>query len=218
MWQGKGKAVLLIAGALAVFVPPTAVILIIRNRRENEVTSLDDDRTHAPSTVDPPSSDYEKNLGTSASPVKPMPTTLSPSNRLSDTITNSSSLSTPIASPTVFTPSVAPSEESDPLVVATTFYAIADVPYDLVEMTTLPTQLQSIPSDAEFVIHLGDIRKGSERMDCKSDEFGSVAETLRLSRAPVFIVLGGKLHRVMEKIKFNLVFHIFFYFLLLPFR
>lgn len=34
----------------------------------------------------------------------------------------------------------------------TTFYAIADVPYNQVEANELPTQVRSIPSDAEFLL------------------------------------------------------------------
>lgn len=40
----------------------------------------------------------------------------------------------------------------------TTFYSIADTPYTQAEARELPIQVRSLPPDAEFLVHLGDIR------------------------------------------------------------
>jgi hypothetical protein len=71
------------------------------------------------------------------------------------------------------------------------FYAIADVPYNETEAAALPSQLVDLPDDAEFLIHLGDIRSAKEGHRCTSPHFQDVAFMLRASRVPVFLVLGG---------------------------
>lgn len=91
-------------------------------------------------------------------------------------------------------PSLAPSTEptsspTEAFPAITTFYAIGDVPYTPRETDQLIGQMQTIPDDAEFVIHVGDIRKQSEPV-CQYDNYQRVASILRLSHAPVFIVVG----------------------------
>jgi hypothetical protein len=72
----------------------------------------------------------------------------------------------------------------------TTFYAIGDVPYDDLQASQLTVQMQNIPSNADFVIHVGDLRNASDDMPCRLDEFERVASILSLSKVPVFVVLG----------------------------
>lgn len=73
----------------------------------------------------------------------------------------------------------------------TTFYAIGDVPYDMQQQIELKQQmLTMIPNDAEFVIHIGDVRSAEDNTICESDEYSNTSSILRLSRVPVFIILG----------------------------
>jgi hypothetical protein len=83
----------------------------------------------------------------------------------------------------------------------TVFYAIADVPYTNVDTLALPGQIVSLPDNAEFLIHLGDIRSAKEENRCNLSEFQDVAETLRLSKVPVFIVVGGEQNTLCENSK-----------------
>jgi hypothetical protein len=71
------------------------------------------------------------------------------------------------------------------------FYAIADVPYNETETAELPGQIAAIPEDAEFLIHLGDIRSAKEGFLCTQAEYQAVASMLTASKVPVFIILGG---------------------------
>jgi len=72
------------------------------------------------------------------------------------------------------------------------FYAIADVPYTDKERAELPGQILSIPDNADFLIHLGDIRSARDGEDCKLGDFRSIADTLKRSSVPVFLVMGGE--------------------------
>lgn len=74
----------------------------------------------------------------------------------------------------------------------TIFYAIADVPYTSTEALALPSQVQSLPDNAEFLIHLGDIRSATKEKDCVLSDYRNIASILKLSRVPVFLVPGGK--------------------------
>jgi len=53
----------------------------------------------------------------------------------------------------------------------------------------LRQQMQALPSDCEFLIHVGDIRE-NDGGDCKASEYEDVADILRLAPCPVFIVPG----------------------------
>jgi len=70
-----------------------------------------------------------------------------------------------------------------------TFCAIADIPYSENQEQLLREQLQNmIPSECVFLIHLGDLReKGG---DCLLEQYQKVAEIMRLSPVPVFMLLG----------------------------
>ena len=68
------------------------------------------------------------------------------------------------------------------------FYAMGDVPYAPQEDVLLPKQIANLPADAEFVVHVGDIKTGSTACDeaVYNKVFGMLAQT----RPPVFIVPG----------------------------
>ena len=74
----------------------------------------------------------------------------------------------------------------------TRFYAIGDVPYTRAEANELNVQIANVPQDAEFVIHVGDIRTAKAGNLCTLHEYHHVAGILNQSHAPVFIVLGGE--------------------------
>jgi hypothetical protein len=72
------------------------------------------------------------------------------------------------------------------------FYAIGDVPYTERETRELKTQIDELEDDAEFLIHVGDIRTARNKSQCTIQEYYEVADILNKSHAPVFIILGGK--------------------------
>jgi hypothetical protein len=74
----------------------------------------------------------------------------------------------------------------------TRFYAIGDVPYTQRETTELITQIEELEDDAEFLIHVGDIRNARNKTECTIQQYYEVADILNKSHAPVFIVLGGE--------------------------
>lgn len=73
----------------------------------------------------------------------------------------------------------------------TIFYAIADVPYTSAESLALPSQVLSLPDNAEFLIHLGDIRSAVKENDCVLSDYRNIASILKMSRVPVFLIPGG---------------------------
>jgi hypothetical protein len=73
----------------------------------------------------------------------------------------------------------------------TTFYAIGDTPYNPAQVIALNHYVRhSIPSDAKFFVHVGDIRNGSGAPVCNEIEYTSVAAILRQSPVPVFVIMG----------------------------
>ena len=66
------------------------------------------------------------------------------------------------------------------------------MPYTDVDVRALPTQILSLPDNAEFLIHLGDIRSAQKEDACVLSDYQNVAAILKLSRVPVFLVPGGK--------------------------
>jgi hypothetical protein len=68
------------------------------------------------------------------------------------------------------------------------FYAMGDVPYAPAENELLPQQIARIPIDAEFVVHVGDIKSGAT--PCDEAVYNKVFGMLSQSAAPVFIVPG----------------------------
>lgn len=71
-------------------------------------------------------------------------------------------------------------------------YIIGDLPYTEAEKDRLIKHVNSLPDDAEFLVHVGDIRDAEDESDCKLSEFEMVADILKESPVPVFIVPGGK--------------------------
>jgi hypothetical protein len=90
-------------------------------------------------------------------------------------------------------PSGAPSETptQSPVVPAETLiiYATGDVPYSAVEAVGLTVQMQAVPSDAELVLHVGDIRR-STTTPCLASEYESVQGILNQSTAPLLVIVG----------------------------
>ncbi len=68
------------------------------------------------------------------------------------------------------------------------FAAMGDVPYAPEEDILLPKQIAELPAEAEFLIHVGDIKRGS--VDCTEDIYAKVAGMLGKSKPPAFIVPG----------------------------
>ncbi|MEC9206382.1 MAG: hypothetical protein VYE62_00315, partial [Pseudomonadota bacterium] len=68
------------------------------------------------------------------------------------------------------------------------FYAMGDTPYAPEDHALLVAQLHNMPSDALFAVHLGDIKTGASK--CEEVVYYRVAEYLRTSRLPLFIVPG----------------------------
>ena len=72
--------------------------------------------------------------------------------------------------------------------VRVTFAAMGDVPYAPEEDVLLPRQIEELPMEAAFVVHLGDIKTG--RSPCDETVYAKVAGMLARSRAPLFIIPG----------------------------
>ena len=68
------------------------------------------------------------------------------------------------------------------------FYAMGDTPYAPEDHALLVAQLHNMPSDGLFAVHLGDIKTGASQ--CEEVVYYRVAEYLRTSRLPLFIVPG----------------------------
>jgi hypothetical protein len=69
-----------------------------------------------------------------------------------------------------------------------TFCAMGDVPYAPAEDILLPIQIAELPEDAEFVVHVGDIKRGA--LPCQEEIYIKVAGMLSKSRPPLFIIPG----------------------------
>ena len=69
-----------------------------------------------------------------------------------------------------------------------TFYAMGDVPYAPNEDRLLPKQIENLPSDGRFLIHLGDIKNGAS--PCDEEVYIKVSSMLRKSKTPTFIIPG----------------------------
>jgi hypothetical protein len=72
----------------------------------------------------------------------------------------------------------------------TTFYAVADLPYSPAQAVKLLNQMENLPQDAEFLIHLGDLRLAGPNLTCVVSEYEDAAMRLRASHTPVFVVAG----------------------------
>jgi hypothetical protein len=81
------------------------------------------------------------------------------------------------------------------------FYAFGDAPYNATQADKLGNQISHVPDDAEFIVHLGDMRKagrtitedgedGGNATVCLSDDYEIVRRIFRQSKKPVLIVVG----------------------------
>lgn len=68
------------------------------------------------------------------------------------------------------------------------FYAMGDVPYAPAEDKLLPQQIAEMPGDAQFLVHLGDIKDGAT--PCDEPIYRKVAGMLAKSKVPTFIIPG----------------------------
>lgn len=71
------------------------------------------------------------------------------------------------------------------------FYVIGDLPYNENEKERLIQHVANLPDDAEFLVHVGDIRDAEDGSNCTLSEFEIVGDILKQSPVPVFIVPGG---------------------------
>lgn len=69
------------------------------------------------------------------------------------------------------------------------FYVTADVPYDAGEEAKIIRDLQSLPGDADFVVHLGNIQDAAVTL-CPQTAYISARAILRNSPVPVFALPG----------------------------
>lgn len=86
-------------------------------------------------------------------------------------------------------PSSMPSISPTVTPVETIFYVMGDTPYDSGDANKLKKQMDRLPSDAEFVVHVGDINRVTVS-NCRRSWYSMVSSILQRSHAPVFIVLG----------------------------
>lgn len=143
-----------------------------------------------PMATNPPVSQVDPHTETPsespiASPLTPKPTK-SPSKPPFYPQTNAPTAS-PVNPPTS-SPSASPSIEK----LVTTFYVIGDLPYNDYQRTRLIDHSRNVPDDAEFLVHVGDIRNADHQTECLFSEFADVANILKQSKVPVLIIPGGK--------------------------
>jgi Calcineurin-like phosphoesterase len=72
----------------------------------------------------------------------------------------------------------------------TIFYTHGDVPYSAAQTVKLEAQMRNIPSDAEFIVFVGDLRQAGVNITCQLSEYQKVATLFRLSPVPVFVIIG----------------------------
>lgn len=70
----------------------------------------------------------------------------------------------------------------------TTFYVIADVPYDDDEREDMPGLVAAIPEDGAFAVHLGDIKHAQE--SCNQGAITTFVNFVKKSAVPMFVVVG----------------------------
>ncbi|KAL3935432.1 MAG: hypothetical protein SGBAC_009049 [Bacillariaceae sp.] len=74
----------------------------------------------------------------------------------------------------------------------TIFYAIGDVPYSSQEKVELEARIWNLPSDGDFLIHLGDFRSAQDpTIRCSFKDYMDIRRILLQSKIPVFIIPGG---------------------------
>jgi hypothetical protein len=88
----------------------------------------------------------------------------------------------------------------------TIFYAMGDIPYKSSEYTVFAQRIKELPSDAAFLIHVGDIRSGKNPAPCSTNDYTSAAKVLKKSRVPVFIIRKFTLYMGAMTNKFFSIF------------
>ena len=116
------------------------------------------------------------------------PPVVSPSSTAPIISPTPTSLSLSSPSPTIAPITVTSTTSSPPE--PTTFYAIADLPYSPSQAVKLLDQMRNLPSDAEFVVHLGDLRLARDNPPCVRSEYNDAAMRLHASHVPVFVIVG----------------------------
>ena len=74
-----------------------------------------------------------------------------------------------------------------------TFYVVGDAPYDNSQAVLLKKYMSEIPSDAQFVVHVGDMRwpGWNQNKVCSSEEYGRITDImLQCQHAPIFMLVG----------------------------
>lgn len=88
----------------------------------------------------------------------------------------------PTLAPTLSNPNLDTSEAR--------FYVIGDVPYTTEERKLLESQVLDLKNDAEYLFHVGDLRSAQGSPKCKEKEYQQIADILKQSAAPVFVIPG----------------------------
>jgi len=71
------------------------------------------------------------------------------------------------------------------------FYVLSDEPYDMSDLRQLTRDLERLPKDAEFVIHLGNAN-GNGQSQCEEYGFERAAAVLKECPVPMFVITGDK--------------------------
>jgi hypothetical protein len=100
-------------------------------------------------------------------------------------VTLSPVVSPVLPSPVLIEPSASPSTIS-PIV----FYAFGDIPYSAAEAVGLEAMMDHVPLDADFVVHVGDIRLARDSAPCLRSEYEAVRDLFLRSHAPVLLAMG----------------------------
>jgi len=77
-------------------------------------------------------------------------------------------------------------DRGDPEIV---FYVTSDSPYDSGDEQKLLADLEALPSDAQFLVHLGNIQNSAVTL-CAESRYGRVKDVLLQSPVPLFILPG----------------------------
>lgn len=93
----------------------------------------------------------------------------------------------PTAAPSIM-PSLLPSNQPSDFFSESLFFVIADLPYDESEMRDMPGLIATVPDDALFLVHLGDVIPSDG--ECNNSTLQEVAEILKESTVPVFMIIG----------------------------
>lgn len=72
----------------------------------------------------------------------------------------------------------------------TQFYVVGDLPYNEVEKEKLLHHVENIPKEADFLVHIGDMRSAKNGDKCVLSEYEEIAEIFKKSSVPTFIVPG----------------------------